>query len=69
MQHQLARRFQPGGQIGEAMAHGLVLDDRLAKALALLGIADGDLQRRLRHADALRGDADAPASRLDSAMR
>ena len=33
--------------------------DRLAKAFAILGIGDRDVERGLRHADALRGDADA----------
>jgi hypothetical protein len=36
VQHQLARRLDAGGHVGEAEVHRLVLDDELAEGLALL---------------------------------
>ena len=58
---ELARGFDLGRALGQAKTDGLVLEDRLAEALALLGVLNRHLQRAARHADALRGDADAPA--------
>ncbi|MCY1293626.1 hypothetical protein D9M70_428910 [compost metagenome] len=49
------------GHVGQAEGHGLVLDDRLAEGLALVGVVARRLEGRTRHADGLRGDADAPA--------
>ena len=61
MPDQLACRLDLCCALGQAETHRLVVEDRCAKALALLGVADGAVQRAARHAHALRGDADAPA--------
>ena len=45
--------------LGELELHGLVLRDRLAERLALLRVADGSSNARLRDADAAGGDVDA----------
>jgi hypothetical protein len=47
--------------VGQAKAHGLVVEDGLAKALALFGVVQRALEGAARHAHALRRDADAPA--------
>ena len=60
MPDQLPRRLDLRRHVGEAEVHRLVLDDGLAEGLALLRIAHRRLERRARHADRLRGDADAP---------
>ena len=57
--HELACGFQARGEIGQTKADGLMLDDGLAHRFAFLRIGRGDFERRLRHADRLRGDADA----------
>ncbi len=64
MPHQLPRRFQLGGQVGQAKAHRLVLDNRLAKAFPLAGVAQRAIQRRARHAQRLGGNADAPGFQI-----
>ena len=61
MQHELPRRFELGRHVGQAERDRLMFDDRLAEAAAFLRISDGDVVRRARHADGLRGDADAAA--------
>src|SRR5471030_1230422 len=58
---QLARRFDLRGHVGQAELHGLVLEDGLAKAFAFARIVQRRLVRGARHADRLRGDADASA--------
>ena len=58
---QSASSFNLRGHIGEFELHGLVLKNRLAKALALFAVAERSFKRRARHAQRLRGDADAPA--------
>ena len=60
MQRELARRLEAGGHVRQAERHGLVLEDGLAEGAPLVRVADGDLEGRARHADALRGNADAP---------
>ena len=59
-QHQLARGFEPRGEVGKPEADRLMLEDRLAEAGSFACVAGGARQRGLRHADALRRDADAP---------
>src|SRR3989344_1423858 len=58
---ELARGFDLRGAVGQAKAHGLVVEDGGAKALALLRIRQRRIKRAARHAHALRGNADAPA--------
>ena len=58
-------RQQPRGararrHLAELELDRLVLADRLAEGLAHLGILGRELQRAFRHADAARGDVDAP---------
>ena len=50
-----------GGHLGQPKTHRLVVEDGLAKALALLGVGDGAVQRAARHAHTLGGDTNAPA--------
>ena len=59
--NQLARRLKLRGAVGQAKAHGLVVKDGLAKALALFAVVQGAFKGRAGHAHALRGNADAPA--------
>ncbi len=61
MPDQLACGFELRGAFGQTETHRLVVEDGGAKAFALLGIVDGDIERAAGHAQALRGDADAPA--------
>ncbi|MCY1350752.1 hypothetical protein D9M69_369940 [compost metagenome] len=49
------------GHVGQAEGHGLVLDDRLAEGLALMGVVPCRLEGRTGHAHGLSGDADAAA--------
>ena len=58
---ELACGFELCGAVGQAKTHRLVAEQGLTKAFALLGVVDGELERAARHADALRGNADAPA--------
>ena len=64
MQHELTRGFELGRHVGKAKRDGLMFDDRLAEAAALLRIGERDFVRRARHADGLRGDADAAAFQI-----
>src|SRR5260370_19378965 len=61
MPDQLARGLDLRGAVGQAKAHGLVVEDGLAEALALLGVLQRAIEGRTRHAHALRGNADAPS--------
>jgi len=61
MPYQLPGRFDLRGAFGEPEAHGLMVEDRLAKALALLAVLQRAFKGRTRHAHALRGNADTPA--------
>ena len=67
MQYELSRRLQLCGEVGEAETDRLMLDDRLAEAATVPRISDRDVERGLRHADRLGGDADA--SRLQIGER
>src|SRR6476646_6592892 len=60
MYRQEARGLQLRGHVRELLLDRLVLGDRLAKGLALLGIADRRFERGSRHADCSRRDVDAP---------
>src|SRR5260221_968439 len=51
-------RLDLGRHVGELELNRLVLGDRLAEGLALLAVAEGQLQRPLSDADAARGDVD-----------
>ncbi|MCY1401815.1 hypothetical protein D9M71_169390 [compost metagenome] len=53
-----------GCHIGQAKTHGLVLDDRLAERLALLGIVAGVFERGPCHTHRLRGNADTAAFQI-----
>ena len=64
MQHELTRGFELGRHVGQAERDGLVFDDRLAEAAALLRIGERNLVGRAGHADGLRGDADAAAFQI-----
>src|SRR5664279_3006581 len=55
------RRFVPRFRVGKPETDRLKVDDRAAERLAVAGVADSVAERRARHADALRGDADAAA--------
>ncbi len=55
------RRVDPRRHVGEFEGDRLVLEDRLAELLALFRVIARRLVGRPRHADRLRGDADAPA--------
>src|SRR5579883_2502037 len=54
------RRLDLGGHVGELELDRLVLADGLAERPALLRVADGVLEGRLRHTDRAGGDVDAP---------
>src|SRR6476646_6102382 len=56
---QQARRLDLGRHVGELELDRLVLGDRLAEGLALLAVAEGQLERPLGDADAAGGDVDA----------
>jgi hypothetical protein len=56
---ELARRLDLDGHVGEPEVDGLVLGDRLAERDALARVGERGLERRARHADGLRRDADA----------
>jgi len=58
---QLARGFDLRGHVGQEELQRLVLEDRLAEGDALLAVGPRDVERRAGHADALTGEADAPA--------
>src|SRR4051794_12571700 len=64
VEHQPARRGDLGRHIGEAERHRLMRDDLLAEGLALLRVDERRLIGRPRHADRLRGDAEAPALKV-----
>src|SRR5258708_1624060 len=51
-------RLDLGRHVGELELNRLVLGDRLAEGLALLAVAEGQLQRSLRDSDAASGDVD-----------
>src|SRR5215217_5390971 len=59
LERQQPRRLDLRGHVGELELDGLVLGDRLAERLALLAVAQAELQRALGDADAARGDVDA----------
>ncbi|MNO88633.1 hypothetical protein D3C76_800890 [compost metagenome] len=48
--HHLPRHGDLGRHVRQAERHGLVLDDRLAEALALAGIVAGRFERGAGHA-------------------
>lgn len=50
----------PGGHVGQAEGHRLVLDQGFTEALPLVGIVAGHFERGAGHAHRLRGDTDAP---------
>ncbi len=56
---QQAGRLDLGRHVGELELDRLVLGDRLAEGLALLAVAEGQLERALGDADAAGGDVDA----------
>src|SRR4051812_14215178 len=60
VQIKLSRRFHLRRHIGEAEVDCLVLDQRLAHALAFGGVGERRLQGGARDAGRLRGDIDAP---------
>lgn len=64
MQHKLPRRLNARRHVREAKRHRLMLHDCLPESLALAGIIPRRLEGGLRHADRLRGDADAPAFQI-----
>ncbi len=57
---QLPRRFDLHRHLGQAELHCLMLGNRLAKGSALARITQRRFERRARHADRLRRNADAP---------
>ena len=59
MQHHLPRDRHLRRHVGQPELHRLVIDDLGAERLALAGIGAGRFERGARHADRLRGDADA----------
>ena len=67
MQVELARGLDAGRHVGEAEVDGLVLDERLAHAAALLCVRERRIERSARHAGRLGGDVDA--SRLEIRQR
>jgi len=69
VQHQLPRRLDLDRHVGQLEVDRLVVHERLAEARPLLRVGQRGLERGARHADGLRGDADAPGSRFDSAIR
>ncbi|MNC14665.1 hypothetical protein D3C75_624520 [compost metagenome] len=62
--HHLPRHGDLGGHVRQAEGHGLVLDDRLAEALALTGVIARRFERGTGHAHRLRSDADAAAFKV-----
>jgi hypothetical protein len=62
---QLARRFDPGGHLGQAEADGLQIHDRRTVGLPLARIAHRGVERRLRHAHRLRRDRDPAVGQPD----
>ncbi len=56
--HQQVRGLDLGGHLGQLERDGLVLGDRLAERLALLGVLDGQLERPDRDPARPRGDVD-----------
>ena len=68
MVDQLARGLDLHRHLAEAELQRLVLEDRLAEGDALLGVVQCRLEGGARHADRLRGDADAPAFQAESAI-
>ena len=66
------RGLGTGHHVGELDLDRLVLADRLAEGLALLGVAHGLVEAGLGHADAAGGDVDAaefqPAQRVLQAL-
>ena len=61
LQHQHARRVELGGAVGEHPLDRLVVGDRLAERLVLLGVRERRVERGLADAERLRRDRDAPA--------
>src|SRR5215210_5598719 len=59
LEREQARRLDLGGHVGELELDGLVLGDRLAERRALLRVAQRQLERPLRDADAAGGDVHA----------
>ena len=59
--NKLPRRLDLGGHVGQFELHRLMLKDGLAEALALVGVGKCCGERGARHANALRGDANATA--------
>ena len=57
----LPRHLDLRRHLGEPELQRLVLEDRLAEGDPLLGVGERRLERRPRHADRLRADADPPA--------
>ena len=60
MPYELARGFHLHGHVRQAEIDRLMLGDRLAERDALPCVRERVIERRARHADRLRGDADAP---------
>src|SRR5450756_579189 len=60
MPGQLPGCFQLSRTVGQSEANRLMIEDRRAKTLAVFGIGQRHLKRAARHADTLRGNADAP---------
>src|SRR3954468_14349149 len=59
VQDQLPGGGQLRGHVGQVVADRLVLPDRLAEALPLLGVAQGVVERGLADPEGARGDLDA----------
>ena len=59
LHHHLMRRLDLGGHVGQPEQHGLVVGDLLAERLALLGVADAELEGAQRDATAAGGHVDA----------
>ena len=57
---ELARGFDLRRHVGELEIDRLMLDERLAEARPLARVGERRVERRARHADRLRRDADAP---------
>src|ERR1700730_710184 len=57
--YQLTRGLERRGHVGEVVADGLVLPNRLAEALPFLGVAQRILQRCPADAERPAGDLDA----------
>ena len=61
MPDQLAGGFNLGCALSQPKAHRLVIEDRLPEAHSVFGIRQRHLERAARHAQALRGNANASA--------